>query len=254
LRDQIAPLAAEIAALSPELIVPAGPLAALAAHAAAPNTPLVFINVADSIALGLVHSLAHPGGHATGVATIVPEGFAGKTFQLIKEFVPTASRIGKLSIRQTLSNLRSQNTNAGVERAVGVKLVTVEATLPEQFAPAFGTASEQGAEAIVVAGDPATLVNSAMIVSLAARYRLPAIYFFRQSVLDGGLLSFEPDQAKRYRRAGAYVDKILKGESPADLLVEQPTHYEMLVNRKTAATLGLTIPPSMLAQTDEVIE
>jgi putative tryptophan/tyrosine transport system substrate-binding protein len=225
-----------------------------AVRAAAPAIPLVFVNVADPVALGLVESLSHPGGNATGVATIVPEGFNGKHLQLLKELVPRASRIAVLINPANPMHQRGQAKLPEIGQQLGVTLVIVEASKPDQLATAFEAASKQEAEAIDVFGDAITAIHSPEVVALAARYRFPAVYFFKQSVFDGGLMSFGPDQADRWRRAGTYVDKILKGERPADIPVEQPTRYELVVNLKTAATLGITVPPLILAQADEVIE
>jgi putative tryptophan/tyrosine transport system substrate-binding protein len=140
------------------------------------------------------------------------------------------------------------------ERLLGVRLAIVEAAKPDQLETAFDAASKQGAEAIAVFGDPITFAHSAEIVALAANYRLPAVYFFRKSAMEGGLISLGPDPADSWRRAGAYVDKILKGERPADLPVWQPTGYQLVDNLKTAAELGITVPRTILAQVDEVIE
>jgi putative tryptophan/tyrosine transport system substrate-binding protein len=252
--ERIPVLAAELAALGPELIVASAPAPALAVQAAAPTIPLVFVNVADPIALRLVDSLAHPGGNATGVATIVPEGFTGKQLQLLKELVPQASRIAVLINPKNPIHQRTLAELPEIGRQLGVMLIIVEASGPDQLETAFEAATKQSAEAIDVFGDPLTGGHSAEIVALAAHYRLPAIYFSRQSAGDGGLVSFGPNQADSWRRAGTYVDKILKGERPADLPVEQPTGYHLAVNLKTAAALGITVPPLILAEADEVIE
>ncbi len=252
--EQIPALAAELTALGPELIVAVSPVLALAVRSAAPSVPLVFVNVADPIALRLVESLAHPGGNATGVATIVPEGFIGKQLQLLKELVPRASRIAVLINPMNPSHQRGRTELPEIGQKLGVTLVIVEASASDQLETAFNAAIKQGAEAIDVWGEPLTSLHSAEIVALAARYRLPAVYLFRQSAVDGGLLSFGSNEADRWRRVGPYVDKILKGERPADLPVEQPTGYHLAVNLKTAAALGITVSPSILAQADEVIE
>ena len=252
--EQIPALAAELTALGPELIVAVSPVLALAVRSAAPSVPLVFVNVADPIALRLVESLAHPGGNATGVATIVPEGFIGKQLQLLKELVPRASRIAVLINPMNPSHQRGRTELPEIGQKLGVTLVIVEASASDQLETAFNAAIKQGAEAIDVWGEPLTSLHSAEIVALAARYRLPAVYLFRQSAVDGGLLSFGSNEADRWRRVGPYVDKILKGERPADLPVEQPTGYHLAVNLKTAAALGITVSPSILTQADEVIE
>ena len=253
--ERISALAAELIALRSEVIVAGGPGLALAIKAAAPTIPLVFVAVADPVKLGLVVSLAHPGGNVTGVATIVPEGFNRKFIQLLKEFVPGASRIAVLINPTNPIHQLSRAEWPEIGRLLGVTVFTVEASQPDQLATAFDAASRQGAEAIRVSGDAMTAIHSARIVALAARHRLPASYFFRKSVVeDGGLMSFGPNPVEPWRTAGGYVGKILDGERPGDLPVQQPTKYHMTVNLKTATTLGITVPSSILAQADEVIE
>ncbi len=252
--ERIPELVSELVAFGPEVIVAASPQNATAVHAAAPAIPLVFVNVADPVTLGLVESLAHPGDNVTGFATLAPEGFTGKLLQLLKELVPQASRIAVLVNPTNQLHRTEQAKLPEVARILSVQLLIVEASKPDQYEEAFEEAHTQGAEAIYVFSDPLTGTHSARIVGLAARYRLPAIYLDRQNVLDGGLLSYGPSRADNWRRAGAYVEKILKGESPGDLPVQQPTRYYLTVNLETAKTLGITVPASILAQADEVIE
>ncbi len=252
--ERIPALAAELVALRPDVIVTGFTGAALAVKAAAPTIPLVFVNVPDPVALGLVDSLARPGGNVTGVANLVPEGFAGKLLQLLKELMPQASRIAVLQNPTNPTHPRFRAEFPEIARLLGVTLFIVEAGQPDQLVSAFEAASRQGAEAIAVFGDPMLGVHSEEIVALAARHRLPAIYLSRQIAVDGGLLSFGPNTTGFWRIAGGYVGRILNGERPADLPVQQPTKYHLTVNLKTAAALGLTVPPSILAQADEVIE
>jgi putative ABC transport system substrate-binding protein len=252
--EQIPTLVAELVAFGPEVIVALNPQNAVAVHAAAPTIPLVFLNVADPVALGLVESLAHPGGNVTGFATLVPEGFTGKQLQFLKTLVPQASRIAVLINRTNPMHSRELAKLPELGRSLGVELIVVEASTPDQLETAFETAHTQGADAIHVWGDSLTFIHWRKVVEFAARYKLSAMYLWRQSVLDGGLLSFGPNQYDFLRRAAAYVDKILKGERPGDLPVEQPTRYELIVNVKTATALGITVPPSVLALADEVVE
>ncbi len=252
--ERIPALAAELIALRPEVIFTGFTGAAVAVKAAAPTIPLVFVGVADPVALGLVASLARPGGNVTGVATMVPEGFVGKWIQLLKELVPQASRIAVLLNPTSPRHQRLPAEFPEIARLLGVTLFIVEGSQPDQLASAFDAASKQGAEAIAVTGDPMNTVHSAEIVALAARHRLPAIYFSRKSAVEGGLMSFGPDGVGPWRIAGGYVGRILNGERPAALPVQQPTKYHMTVNLKTAAALGITVPPAILAQADEVIE
>jgi putative ABC transport system substrate-binding protein len=252
--EQIPALLAELVALGPEVLVTSGSNVAVAVHAAAPTIPLVFLGVSDPVGLGLVESLARPGGTATGLAALVPEGFTGKQLQLLKEFVPQASRIAVLVDPMMAMHQLELRQLPETRRQLGVELVVVEAAKLDQFETAFETAHAQSAEAIHVWNGPHAVPHSAELAELAARYRLPAMYMERQYVQKGGLVSYGPEVTEKYRRAGGYVDKILKGEKPGDLPVEQPSRFELIVNLKTAKALGLTVPPSILAQADEVIE
>jgi putative ABC transport system substrate-binding protein len=252
--EQIPALLAELIAFGPEIIVAGTTPSAVAVHAAAPTVPMVFLNVGDPVALGLVKSLAHPGGNATGFSSLVPKGFVGKQLQLLKGFVPRASRIAVLINPTTPTHQLELPKLPEIARLLGVELVVVEASKPDQLKTAFEKAHEQGAEAINVFDDPLVFTHSAEVVGLAARYQLPAMYLERRFVLDGGLMSYGANQADNWRRAGSYVNKILKGEKPGDLPVQQPTRYDLILNLKTATTLGITVPPSILAQANEVIE
>jgi putative ABC transport system substrate-binding protein len=183
--EQIPALAAELVAFGPEVIVAFNPQNVVAVHAAAPTIPLVFVNVADPVALGLVESLAHPGGNVTGFATLVPEGFVGKQLQLLKALVPQASRIAVLINPTNPMHRRELPKLPEFGRPLGVELVVVEASTPDQLETAFETAHTQGADAIHVFGDALTFIHLPKVVGLAARYKLPAMYLWRQSVLDG---------------------------------------------------------------------
>jgi putative tryptophan/tyrosine transport system substrate-binding protein len=252
--EQILALVAELIAFGPEVIVAGSSPNAVAVHANAPTVPLVFVGVGDPVAVGLVESLAHPGGNVTGFANVVPEGFVGKQLQFLKALVPQASRIAVLINPANQTNQRDQARLPEFGRLLGLELVVVEASKPDQFEAAFEAARKASAEGIHVLGDPLFFIHSAKVVGLAARYRLPAVYLNPRNVQDGGLMSYGPNNVGLWRRAGIYVDKILKGERPGDLPVEQPTRFYLTVNLKTAAELGITVPPSILAQADEVIE
>jgi ABC-type uncharacterized transport system substrate-binding protein len=252
--EQIPALVAELVAFGPEVIVAQTSPNVLAVRAAAPNIPLVFVDVGDAVVVGLVKSLRRPGGNMTGIVS-VPEGLMGKQLQLLKELVPQASRIAMLNNPTNPGYQRNKPQLLESGRRLGVELVIVEASAPDQLETAFETAHTQGAEAIQVGGDPLTITHSAKIVGLAARYRLPAMYSGRNQVVrDGGLMRYGAHPSDLWRRAAAYVDKILKGERPGDLPVEEPTRFNLVVNLKTAAALGITVPPSILAQADELIE
>jgi putative tryptophan/tyrosine transport system substrate-binding protein len=252
--EQIPGLVAELLAYGPEVMVAATPASVMAVHTAAPTIPLVFLNVGDPVALGLVQGLAKPGGNVTGFATLAPEGFAAKQLQILKELVPRASRIAVLINPTTPTHQTARPKLPQTGRALGLDLILVEASRPDQLESAFEAAPKRGAEAIDVWGDTLVFTHSAEVVGLAARYQLPAMYLERRYVLDGGLISYGPNLADNWRGAASYVDKILKGERPGDLPVQQPTRYYLTVNLKTAMGLDITIPPSVLALADEVIE
>jgi putative ABC transport system substrate-binding protein len=245
---------AELVAFGPEVIVAEATSNAVAVRAAAPKIPLVFVNVGDPVAVGLVESLGHPGGNVTGFALILAEGFTGKQLQLLKDLVPQASRIAVLFNPANPGTQRERAKLPDIGRLLEVDLFVVEASKPDQFEMAFETAHIQGAEAINVFGDPLSFIHRAKVVELAARYRMPAMYYNPVTVREGGLISYGPSRVGYWRGAGTYVGKIRKGERPGDLPVQQPTRFYLVVNLKTAAELGITVPPLILAQAEEVIE
>ena len=252
--ERIPALVSELVAFNPEVIIAVSPQYALAVHAAAPSIPLVFISVADPVALRLVDSLAHPGGNATGFTTTVPEGFIGKQLQLLTTLLPKASRIAVLINPGNPMHPPARLQLPNIGRDLGVELIVVEASSPDQYETAFETAQAQGAQAIEVMGDPINFLHSAKVAALAARYHLPAMYFAKRNVQDGGLISYGPNTADLWGRAPTYVDKILKGERPADLPVQQPTRFYLTVNIKTARSLGIAVPISILEQADDLVE
>jgi putative ABC transport system substrate-binding protein len=252
--EKVPALIAELIASNPEIIVTSQSNPAVAIHASAPRIPLVFVNLGDPVGLGLVDNLAHPGGNVTGISALVPEGFAGKQLQLLKEFVPQASRIAVLVNPTMLAHQLELQRLPAFGRQLGVELVFVDASKADQLEGAFQTARNQRAEAIHILDGTLAAAHSAEIVGLAAQHRLPAMYLNRLYVLQGGLLSYGQNSNDNFRRIGAYIDKIFKGEKPGDLPVEQSTRFQLVVNLKTAKELGITVPPSILAQADEVIE
>ena len=208
--EQIPALVAELVAFGPELIVAGGTPPAVAVHAGAPTIPLVFVAVGDPVAVGLVENLAHPGGNVSGFAAVVPEGFVGKQLQLLKAVVPQASRIAVLINPTNPLHPRDRARLAEFGPQLGVELVVVEASKPDQLETAFEAAHTQGTEGILALGDPLFLIHRAKVVGLAARYRLPAMYLNQRNVQDGGLMSYGPNPVDFWPRAAAYVDKILK--------------------------------------------
>ncbi|WFU39056.1 ABC transporter substrate-binding protein [Bradyrhizobium sp. CB82] len=246
-------LGAELVALKPDLLFAPNPQAAVALKSATADIPIVFVSVADPVGLGLVQSLSRPGGNITGLTELVPGEWIAKRIEVLRELVPSASKIALLiNPRNPQHKLRLTDE---VPRAagLGMTLLVVEATTPEELDAAFASAAAQHADAIVIFGDPLTAQNAPRVVALAAKHHLPASYLFRQFA-DGGLIVYGPDLADLFRRASGYIDKILKGTKPSDLPVEQPTKFELVINMKTAKALGLTVPPSLLVRADEVIE
>ena len=253
--DRLPALAAELIALSPDLLIATGPQSIVALKSATASIPIVFVAVGDPVGLGLVQSLSRPGGNITGLATYVPGQFAGKMIDTLREMVPTASKIAILvNPGNPIHRLIVAEELPQTARKLGVALSIVEATTAEELDIAFASAAAQHADAIIPFGDPLTVNNATRVTALAAEHRLPALYIFRLFVANGGLISYGPDFPDLFLRAGGYVDKILKGTKPSDLPVEQPTKFELVINLKTAKALGLTVPPSLLARADEVIE
>jgi putative ABC transport system substrate-binding protein len=250
-------LAAELAALRVDVFVTAGGTpAALAAKQATRTLPIVFAGVGDAVASGLVTSLARPGGNITGSSVLAPE-LVGKWLELLKQAVPGVTRVAVLwqpgfLPERTGKDMLKEAEVAG--RALGVRVQFVEARGPEDFDRAFSDMTRERAGALTVLGSNMLFGERRRLVDLAAKHRLPAVYGLREFVDAGGLLSYGPNAADLFRRAATYVDKILKGAKPADLPVEQPTKFELVINLKTAKALGLTIPQSVLGRADEVIQ
>ena len=254
--DRLPALAAELVALKLDIIVAPGTPQALAAKQATMTIPIVFTAASDPVPDGLVASLARPGGNVTGLATISPE-LVGKGLEQIKQAVPEVTRLavlwqpGALGERTNKDMLKEADT---VARSLRVRLQFVEARAPADFDKAFSDATRVGAGALAVLPSSMFLSERRRLADLAAKNRLPAAYPQREFVHAGGLMSYGPNVADLFRRAAIYVDKILKGAKPADLPIEQPTKFELVINLKTAKALGLTIPQSLLQRADQVIE
>jgi len=253
--ERLSALAAELVTLKPDLLVSPSPQVALALKSATATIPIVFVAVFDPVAIGLVQSLSRPGGNMTGLATYAPGDWIAKRIEILRELVPGASKIALLvNPDNPVHRLTLAEELPRTARSFGVALPIVEATTAGELDIAFASAATQHADAIIVFGDPLTVSNAARVTALAVEHRLPAIYLFRIFATNGGLISYGPDLADLFFRAGGYVDRILKGTKPSDLPVEQPTKYELVINLKTAKALGLTVPPSLLVRADEVIE
>jgi putative ABC transport system substrate-binding protein len=247
-------LAAELVRLPVDLIFPAGMTAALAARDATQTIPIVFVGVADPVGAGLVASLARPGGNLTGWSTQNAE-LGPKRLELLREVSPRRlSRVGVVFNPMDVGNVLGIRELEGPTRALGMTLKPIDVRSPDAFEGAFARMAAEGVDAIVVLAGPLTNTHAAQLVHLTARTRLPAIYGLRGYVEAGGLMSYGVDFSDQNRRAATSVDKILKGAKPADLPVEQPTTFELVINLKTAKDLGLTIPPSLLFQATEVLK
>ena len=251
--DRLPASVADLIALSPDVLVVPGPRAAVALKSATATIPIVFVAVFDPVGLGLVQSLSRPDGNITGLATSAGVAVA-KQIEILRELVPGASKIAILANPgNPMQRLTLAEEVPSTARNLGVALPIVEATTAEELDSAFASAAAQHADAMIVFGDPLTVVQAPRVIALAAKHHLPAIHLSRQFA-NGGLIVYGPDIADLFRRAADYVDKILKGAKPSDLPVEQPTKLQLVINMKTAKALGLTVPPSLLVRADEVIE
>jgi putative ABC transport system substrate-binding protein len=250
-------LAAELVRLNVDVIFAAVLPEARAAHAAARDAgrtiPIVFGPVNDPVGEGLVASLARPGGSMTGLKLYDP-ALRAKQLQILKEAVPRVTRVAWLETPGLSPQSYHTETLESAVKALGVRSESVALTRPEGLETALAEIARRQPDAVAVVMSPITIANRHRIVEFAARHRLPAIYGDALFVEDGGLMFYGTSFASYFRRAASYVDKIIKGTKPADLPVEQPTKYELVINLKTAKALGLTIPPSVLARADQVIQ
>jgi len=250
--ERLSALAAELVAMKPDVIVTAGPQPAHAVKESTDTIPIVLAVISDPVREGLVASLARPGGNITGMSFENPE-LTAKRLELLKQAIPRVKRIAVLADATfgPTGGLRELQTAAP---ALGLELNVIEVRGPDDFNAAFRSARSWRADALVVLASPLLNAHRRKLTEHAARNRLPATYEVRAFVEAGGLMSYGPSFADMYRRAAAYIDKILKGARPADLPVEQASRFELVVNLKTAKALGLTLPPSVLQRADEVIQ
>jgi len=245
-------LAAQLVSGNPDLIVAVSTLGARAAKQATSTIPIVMVYVGDPVGDGLVASLAQPGDNVTGLTFLVGPEMVGKYLELLKETVPTVSRVGFL-FHQATPPIFLKEVQAAAQ-VLAVKLQPLKVQSPNELEGAFATITKGGATGLLVLPHPFTYAHAKQIVDLAAKRRLPAVYGFRESVEAGGLMAYAANAPDMFRRAATYVDKILKGAKPANLPVEQPTKFELVINLKTAKQIGLTIPPNVLARADKVIK
>jgi putative ABC transport system substrate-binding protein len=250
--QRIPGLVRDLAQLGVDVVVTTGPTETLAATQALPTTPIVMVVVPDPVGIGLVASLARPGGHVTGLSSI-SQDLRGKGLQLFKEAMPGLTRVAVLLNPANPIRDATFREAERAARALGLQLQAFDARSANELEGAFARMVRDGAEGVVVPIEGTFFNQRARIVELAARHRLPAMYDWREFVEAGGLMSYGPVISDLFRRAAAFVDKILKGAKPADLPVEQPTKFELVVNIGTAKAIGLTIPDSMLRRADELI-
>ncbi len=249
--ERLPALAAEIVRWKPDVIVVPNNSNALAARKATQTIPIVAATLSE--VSGLIANLARPGGNVTGLTLFAPE-IAGKQLELLKEIVPHVSRVAILWNPTNRSGQLYMDQARSAARTLAIQLQVLEVRQPEDIETAFTAMGRKRAGALLVVADAMFILQRTQIVNLAAKAQLPAMYTLREHMDAGGLAFYGPSMADNFRRAALYVDKILKGAKPGDLPIEQPTKFELVINLKTAKTLGLTIPPSLLARADQVID
>jgi putative tryptophan/tyrosine transport system substrate-binding protein len=245
--------AAELVALAPDVIVAEGSASLAPLLQLTRAVPVVFTIVPDPVGAGFVDTLAHPGGNATGYSQF-EYGLSGKWVELLKETAPHVTRAAVLREPGLTAGVAQFAALQAVAPSLGIELVPLNVRDGAQIERSLAAFARSSTDGMIVTSSPLAAVHRKLIVALAARHKLPAVYAVKYMAAAGGLLSYGPDFVDQYRQAAGYVDRILKGEKPADLPVQAPTRYELVVNLKTAKALGLTVPDSLLARADEVIE
>jgi ABC-type uncharacterized transport system substrate-binding protein len=245
--------AAELVALQPDVLVTTVTDAVRALQQATRTIPIVFTSVIDPVGSGLIASLSHPGGNATGFS-LFEFGISGKWLELLKQIAPSVTRVAVLRDSASTRGVGQFAAIQGSASSFGVELRPLDAQEGSDIDRAINAFAGRANGGLIVTSSPSALIHRDSIIKLAAQHRLPAIYPFRPFATGGGLASYGPDLVDPHRRAASYVDRILKGEKPADLPVQAPTKYELVINLKTAKAIGLEIPPTLLAAADEVIE
>jgi ABC-type uncharacterized transport system substrate-binding protein len=251
--DRLATAASDLARLPVDIIMTAGSAATRAAKRATSTIPIVMVSIGDPVRAGFVASLGRPGGNITG-NTILGTEMSAKRLQLFKEVIPGLLRVAFLWNPNNLSHLAYLEEWRTLAPALDVKLIFVEVGSSEQFDSAFAAMIKKRPDGFLMTADTFHLSHIGWIIDFVAKNRLPAMYIVKENVIAGGLMSYGPNLPDLYRRGAEYVHKILQGTKPMDLPVEQPTKFELVINLKTAKTLGLTIPPTLLATADEVVE
>jgi len=251
--ERLPTLIAELIASKVDVIVTAGTPAALAVKQATASIPLVMVAVGDPVGTGLIASFAHPGGNATGLASLTPE-LEGKRLELIKEMLPGLSRIAVLWNPSNAYQVGDEKEVQAAAKVLGIAVHSLAVKTPTELEQALTAADKERADILLVLADRLFLHNRSRITEFALQHHLPSMNAYRELVEAGGLASFGPSYATMHRQAARYVDQILKGAKPADLPIEGPAKFELVINLKTARALGITIPPTIIARADEVIE
>jgi putative ABC transport system substrate-binding protein len=251
--ERLPDLAVEVVGLKVDLIVASSSPAALAARNATRTVPIVFMTAGDPVGSGLVASIARPGGNVTGLSLLAPE-IVTRQLQLLKEAVPNASRVAVLSNPANAYTAFMIKETEAAARSLGVQVRILEVRGADALGSVFSAITKERPDALFVLFDPVLFGHRTRIIEFANKTRLPTMHPHRENADIGGLMAYGPDLRDNSRRTATYVDKILKGAKPADLPVEQPTKFELVINLKTAKALGLTIPPSLLQRADEVIQ
>jgi putative ABC transport system substrate-binding protein len=245
--------AAELVALAPDLILTSGASTAGAMLQVSRTVPVVFVGAADPVGAGFVDSLARPGGNATGF-TSYEYSLSAKWLELLKEIAPGVRRVAVLRDPAISAGTGQFGSIQTAAPSLSVELIPINVSDAREIERSVAAFVRSGDGGLIVTTSASVLAHRALIIALAARHKLPAVYYARFYVSSGGLASYGPDYVEQYRRAAEYVDRILRGEKPADLPVQTPTKYELVINLKTAKALGIEVPPTLLARADEVIE
>ena len=251
--ENIRKYAAELVAIAPDVILASGTATVGPLLQATRTVPIVFAQVTDPVGAGFIDSLAHPGGNATGFL-LFEYSISGKWLELLKEIAPRVTRAAVIRDAAQTAGTGQFAVIQSVAPSLGMEVSTINVRDPAEIERAIAAFARTADGGLIVTASALSVVHRNLIVRLAARHKLPAVYYRRQYATDGGLLSYGPDVAEQNRRAARYVDRILKGEKPAALPVQAPNKYELVINLKTAKALGLTVPPTLLARADEVIE
>jgi putative ABC transport system substrate-binding protein len=245
--------AEELVALGPDIILASGTVSVAALQRATRTLPIVFVQVSDPVGAGLVDTLARPGGNVTGFMNF-EYSLSGKWLELLKEIAPSVTRAAVVRNPTNPAGIGQFSAIQALAQSLGVEMMPVNVRDAGEIERAVGVLARSASGGLIVTPSAGSSVHRDLIITLADQHKLPAVYSDRFNVTAGGLLSYGPNRVDQFRRAAGYVDRILKGEKPADLPVQAPTKYELVINLKTAKALGLEIPPTILARADEVIE